>query len=152
MLNTITVQGRLTADPELRYTQSGKSVVSFSVACERDYADQNGQRGCDFISVAAWNGTAEFVCKYFFKGSMILLSGRLQQRTYTDKAGQNRSVHEIVASNVWFGESKRSEDRQSDSSGPYRAPSRDSFENARRAQSEGTDWCECDAPDADLPF
>jgi single-strand DNA-binding protein len=98
--------GRLTRDPELRRTNSGKPVASFAVAVDRDYAPDGQERETDFIDIVAWNGTAEFVEKYFKKGSMIALKGRLQIRNWTDKDGNKRRSAEIVADNVYFGEKK----------------------------------------------
>lgn len=102
MLNVIAIMGRLVADPELRQTTQGTPVASFRIACDRDRADQNGQRQADFIDVTAWRQTGEFVCKYFQKGSLIALEGRLQTRNYQDKNGNNRTAFEIVANNVSF--------------------------------------------------
>ena len=109
MLNVAIIMGRLTRDPELRRTNSGKPVASFAVAVDRDYAPDGQERETDFIDIVAWNGTAEFVEKYFKKGSMIALKGRLQIRGWTDKDGNKRRSAEIVADNVYFGESKKSE-------------------------------------------
>lgn len=106
MLNRITITGRLTQDPELRTTQSGISVTSFSIACQRDYKNANGDRETDFFNVTAWRATAEFVTQYFSKGSLITVDGRLESRKYTDKDGNNRVAIEIKADNVYFGESK----------------------------------------------
>lgn len=108
-LNQATIMGRLARDPELRRTQSGIAVASFTLAVDQDYSS-NGERGCDFIPVVAWRQTAEFVSKYFTKGSMAVASGRIQVRNYTDKDGNKRTATEIVADRVYFGESKR--DRQ----------------------------------------
>lgn len=108
MLNVIAIMGRLVADPQLRQTQQGTSVASFRIACDRNRADQNGQRQADFFDVVAWRGTAEFVCKYFQKGSMIAIDGQLQSRQYQDKNGNNRTAIEIVANNVNFTGSKSS--------------------------------------------
>ena len=108
MLNHIVVMGRLTRDPELRTTQSGVSVVSFSLAVDRDYQSRDGgERQTDFIDIVAWRSTAEFVSKYFAKGRMAVVSGRLQIRDWTDKEGGKRRSAEIVADNVYFGDSKR---------------------------------------------
>ena len=103
MLNRLTVQGRMTRDPDLRHTESGKAVANFTLACDRD----RDREQTDFIDVVAWNGTAEFVSKYFRKGSMCIVSGRLQMRRYEAKDGTNRTAYEIVADNVYFGESKK---------------------------------------------
>ena len=108
MLNHIVIMGRLTRDPELRRTGSGIAVTSFSVAVDRDIANkESGEREADFIDCVAWRSTGEFVSKYFQKGSMIVVSGRLQIRTWTDKEGNKRRTAEIVADNVYFGSSKR---------------------------------------------
>ena len=101
MLNACILMGRFTADPELRTTQTGKSVVSFSLAVDRDF-QQSGEKQADFISVVAWGKTAEFIDKYFRKGRMIAVVGRIQTRTYTDKDGNNRKVVEVVADKVSF--------------------------------------------------
>lgn len=106
MLNNITIMGRLTKDPELRRTQSGIAVTSFSIACDRDYKPEGGERETDFVDCVAWRGTAEFVQKYFAKGRMAVVSGRLQIRPWTDKDGNKRRATEIVADNVYFGDSK----------------------------------------------
>ena len=110
MLNVCIIMGRLTRDPELRRTNSGKPVVSFTVAVDRDFAPEGQEKETDFIDCVAWNGTAEFVDKYFKKGSMIVVNGRLQLRKWTDKDGNKRTSAEILASNVYFGESKKSQE------------------------------------------
>lgn len=110
MLNKIVIMGRLTRDPELRRTQSGLSVTSFSVACDRDFKAQDGSRETDFIDCVAWRNTAEFVCKYFAKGRMAVVEGRLQIRDWQDNNGNKRRSAEIVADNVYFGDSKRDGD------------------------------------------
>lgn len=109
MLNKITVMGRMTRDPELRRTNSGTAVTSFTIACERDFKADNGEREADFIECVAWRNTAEFVSKYFAKGRMAVVSGRLQTRNWTDKEGNKRKATEIVAESVYFGDSKREE-------------------------------------------
>ena len=105
MLNHITIMGRLTKDPELRRTGSGVAVASFTVAVDRDFAT-NGEKETDFIDCVAWRQTGEFVDKYFGKGRMIVVSGRLQIRSWTDKDGNKRRTAEVVADNVYFGDSK----------------------------------------------
>ena len=111
MLNHITIMGRLTRDPELRRTGSGTAVASFTVAVDRDFGGRDGgEKETDFIDCVAWRQTGEFVSKYFTKGSMIVVSGRLQIRSWTDKDGNKRRTAEVVADNVYFGESKRSGD------------------------------------------
>ena len=101
--------GRLARDPELRRTGSGTAVTSFSLACDRDFKSQSGEKETDFIEVVAWKNTAEFVSKYFSKGRMAVVEGRLQIRDWTDKAGNKRTTAEVVADNVYFADSKRSE-------------------------------------------
>ncbi len=108
MLNKAVVMGRLTRDPEVKKTQSGISVCSFSVACDRDIVDKvSGERGVDFINVTAWRSTADFVGKYFSKGRMAVVIGRIQVRNYTDKDGNKRTSTEIIADSVYFGDSKK---------------------------------------------
>ena len=109
MLNKIIIMGRLTIDPELRRTGSGTAVTSFSMACDRDFKSQSGDKETDFIEVVAWKNTAEFVSKYFSKGRMAVVEGRLQIRDWTDKDGGKRRSAEVVADNVYFADSKRSE-------------------------------------------
>jgi single-strand DNA-binding protein len=123
MLNHIVIMGRLTRDPELKTTNSGIPVVSFSIAVDRDFTDkESGERGVDFIDVTAWRHTAEFVSKYFTKGRMAVVSGRLQTRNWQDKDGNKRKVVEIVADNVYFGDSKRNDSETASSAVPS-APS-----------------------------
>ena len=109
MLNKVVIMGRFTKDPELRRTGSGTAVTSFSLACDRDFKSQSGDKETDFIEVVAWKNTAEFVSKYFSKGRMAVVEGRLQIRDWTDKAGNRRTTAEVVADNVYFADSKRSE-------------------------------------------
>lgn len=106
MLNHITIMGRLTRDPELRRTGSNIPVASFTIACDRDFKGNSGEKETDFIDVTAWRNTAEFVEKYFTKGRMAVVSGRLQIRSWTDKDGNKRRTAEVVAENVYFGDSK----------------------------------------------
>ena len=110
MLNKIVIQGRLCADPELRRTQSGTAVASATVAVDRDFKNQDGSRDTDFIPVVAWKGTGEMLAKYFSKGRMIVVEGRLQLRDWTDKEGNKRRTAEIVANSVYFGDSKKGSD------------------------------------------
>lgn len=114
MLNHIVIMGRLTRDPELRYTQSQTPVASFTLAVDRDFAGRDGQdRQTDFIDCVAWRSTAEFVSKYFSRGSLAVVSGRLQLRDWTDKEGNKRRNAEVVVDNMYFGESKRRDDSYS---------------------------------------
>ena len=111
MLNHIVIMGRLTRDPELRHTSSGIAVASFSLAVERDFGNrESGEKETDFIDVVAWRSTAEFVAKYFTKGRLAAVSGRLQIRSWTDKDGSKRRTAEVVADNVYFGDTKRQSD------------------------------------------
>ena len=121
MLNHIVIMGRLTRDPELRNTQSGVSVASFTVAVERDFGNRDGaERQTDFIDCVAWRQTGEFVSRYFHKGSMIVVSGRLQSRKWQDRDGNNRTSWEVVADNVYFGEGRRDGEANRDT--VYSAP------------------------------
>ena len=111
MLNKVVIMGRLTRDPEVRKVNSDVSVCSFSVACDRDIVSKgSNERETDFFDVTAWRSTADFVGKYFAKGRMIVVVGRLQKRSYTDKDGNKRSVVDIIAENVYFGDSKKDVD------------------------------------------
>ncbi len=110
MLNKAIIQGRLTKDIELKNTGTGVSVASFTVACDRDYKPEGGDRECDFLDVVAWRQTAEFAEKWFHQGDMMVIDGRLQKRKYTDNNGNNRYVVEILANNIYFGGSKRDND------------------------------------------
>jgi len=107
MLNHIVLMGRLTRDPELRRTGSGVAVASFTLAVDRDYAAQGAEKETDFVDIVAWRNTAEFVSKYFAKGRMAVVTGRLQIRNWQDKEGNKRRSAEVVADNVYFGDSKR---------------------------------------------
>ena len=110
MLNKVFIMGRLTRDPELRRTQTGTAVASFTLAVDRDFKDRStGERTTDFIDVVAWRQTGEFVSRYFTKGRMAVVEGRLQIREWTDKEGGKRRTAEVIADNVYFGDSKRDE-------------------------------------------
>ena len=106
MLNKTNIAGRLTADAEMRQTTTGKSVASFTVAVERDFKGPNGEKETDFINCVAWNGTAEFISKYFQKGSMAIVVGRLQTRKYETSDGQKRTATEVIVENIYFGGAK----------------------------------------------
>lgn len=110
MLNHITIMGRITRDIELRRTPTGVAVASFTIAVDRDFKEKNGEKETDFIDVVAWKNTAEFVGKYFGKGRVAVVSGRLQIRNWTDKDGNKRRTAEVIADNVYFGDSKRDGD------------------------------------------
>lgn len=106
MLNVVALMGRLVADPQLRQTTTGKNVASFRVAVDRGRKDANGQNQADFFDIVAWDKSAEFVCRYFQKGSLIAVEGRLQSRNYQDKSGNNRNAVEVVVNNVSFAGNK----------------------------------------------
>ena len=124
MLNKIIVMGRFTADAELRATQSGTAVASFTLAVERDFKGQNNERETDFINCVAWKGTAEFVSKYFNKGSLAVVAGRLQTRRYETQDGQKRTATEIIADNVYFAGGKNETAKNTADNTPI-APSAD---------------------------
>ncbi len=161
MLNHIVIMGRLTRDPELRSTQAGVSVASFTVAVDRDFGGRDGgERQTDFIDCVAWRQTGEFVSKYFRKGSMIVVSGRLQSRKWQDRDGNNRTSWEINADNVYFGESRRDGEANRDSSYPS-APAGNygGYNNSGRSQqsaparSDNGGWSDLgDGDDGELPF
>ena len=106
MLNVVAIMGRLVADPELRTTQQGTNVCTFRIACERSYSKPGEQRQADFVDIVAWGKTAEFICKFFQKGSMIAVDGNLQTRNYQDKQGNKRTAVEVVANNISFAGAK----------------------------------------------
>lgn len=110
MLNTVIISGRLTCDPKLRHTQAGTSVASFTLAVERDFKGNNGERQTDFVDIVAWRQTGEFVSKYFDKGQMATVSGRLQVRNWTDDSGNSRRSTEVIAEHVYFAGSKPKSD------------------------------------------
>lgn len=144
MLNQITLMGRLTRDPELRYTQSQTPVTSFTLAVDRDVVGGDGERKTDFIDCVAWRSSAEFVSKYFAKGSMAVVSGRLQIRDWTDRDGNKRRAAEVHTTSVYFGDSKKP-----DSDG-YNRPSGENY--AAESNREASRFAELDDDDGDLPF
>ena len=166
MLNHIVIMGRLARDPELRHTQSGTPVASFRLAVDRDFKDKNtGERTTDWIDVVAWRGTGEFVSRYFSKGRMAVVEGRLQIREWTDKEGNRRTAAEVVADNVYFGDSKRDGDGGSygDRGGSYGGgsygggsygarPSAPSAPADYGIPSGGDQFAELADDDGDLPF
>ena len=147
MLNKICIMGRLTADPELRYTQSGLAVASYTVAVDRDYTGQGQQRECDFISCVSWRQGAEFVSKYFHKGSMIVVEGRLQSRKWQDRDGNNRVSWEIMTEHTYFGESRQQQGGQYQQAPPQNWQPAG---NPRNVDASG--WNEMDGPGDDNPF
>ena len=153
MLNHITIMGRLTRDPDLRYTQSQTPVASFTLAVDRDFGSRDGgEKQTDFIDCVAWRQTAEFVSKYFTKGSMAVVSGRLQIRDWTDRDGGKRRSAEVVVDNMYFGESRR---RDGDS-GDSRSSSYSSYGNSGSAGKSSAPaasaFAELDDGDGELPF
>ena len=164
MLNHITIMGRLTRDPELRRTGSGIAVASFTVAVDRDFSGRDGgERETDFIDCVAWRQTGEFVSKYFTKGSMIVVSGRLQIRGWTDKDGNKRRTAEVVADNCYFGESKRNSDggnayggnaygNSSYGGNTYSAPAAPSYGSYSAPAAPASDFAMLEDDDAQLPF
>lgn len=143
MLNHIVIMGRLVRDPEYKTTGTGLSVTNFSVAVDRDFPGQSGEKETDFIDCVAWRKTAEFITKYFRKGSMIALSGRLQIRGWTDKDGNKRRTAEVVADNAYFGSTK-SVDAETHYDSPY--PS------TLLPADSASGFAPLDGPDEQLPF
>ena len=147
MLNRVVLMGRLTRDPELRRTQSGTAVASFSLAVDRDFKSQGGEKETDFIDIVAWRNTAEFVSKYFAKGRMAVVEGRLQIREWKDRDGNNRRTAEVVADNVYFGDSKR----DGQSGGDYAPPAYGSPVGSYTAPMGGG-FAELEEDGGELPF
>ena len=151
MLNHITIMGRLTRDPELRRTGSGIAVTSFTLAVDRDFGGRDGgEKETDFIDCVAWRQTGEFVSKYFTKGRMAVVSGRLQIRNWTDKDGNKRRSAEVVADNVYFGDSKR----DGEGGGAYNASAAPAYGaySAPSSFAPASDFAALDDDDAQLPF
>ena len=143
MLNHIVIMGRLTRDPELRYTQSQTPVASFTLAVDRDFGGRDGsERQTDFIDCVAWRSTAEFVSKYFQKGSMAVASGRLQLRDWTDRDGNKRRSAEVVVDNMYFGESRR----RDSGDGNYEAPRANAYDSNRSGGYDGGRSSNYEAP------
>ena len=169
MLNHIVIMGRLVRDPELRRTGSGVAVASFRVAVDRDFAPKDGgERKADFIDCVAWRQTGEFISKYFAKGRMIIVDGRLEMRDWTDKEGNKRTSAEIVVANAYFGDSKRDGDSGSSSYGgntyggnsyggssyaaPVSAPAAPSYGSYPAPSAPASDFAMLEDDDAQLPF
>ena len=169
MLNHIVIMGRLVRDPELRRTGSGVAVASFRVAVDRDFAPKDGgERKADFIDCVAWRQTGEFISKYFAKGRMIVVDGRLEMRDWTDKEGNKRTSAEIVVANAYFGDSKRDGDGGNSSYGgntyggnayggssyaaPASAPSPSYGSYSAPAAAPASDFAMLEDDDAQLPF
>ena len=159
MLNHITIMGRLTRDPELRRTGSGVAVTSFTLAVDRDFGkNEQGERETDFIDCVAWRNTAEYISKYASKGRMVVVSGRLQIRGWTDKDGNKRRTAEVVADNCYFGDSKRESDGGNAYGGntyggnAYGAPAPSYGGYAAPAAAPASDFAMLEDDDAQLPF
>jgi single-strand DNA-binding protein len=160
MLNHITIMGRLTRDPELRRTGSGVAVANFTVAVDRDFSSKDGgEKETDFIDCVAWRQTGEFVSKYFTKGSMAIVSGRLQIRNYTDKDNNKRRNAEVVADSVYFGDSKKSDQGNStyqapNTSNAYTGGFEDTLAYAEKlmARNNQSEFTMLEGDDAQLPF
>ncbi len=153
MLNHIVLMGRLTRDPELRRTGSGIAVASFTLAVDRDFAAQGAEKETDFVDIVAWRNTAEFVSRYFTKGRMAVVTGRLQIRNWTDKDGNKRRSAEVVADNVYFGDSKRdgaSAPAGFDQTPSYAAPQPYQQSAPQAPAASGFSMLEDD--DSELPF
>ncbi len=162
MLNKIFLQGRLVADPELRHTNTGVAVATFRLAVDRDFKSKNpDEPTADFVSVVAWRNTAEFVSRYFSKGRMALVEGRLQTRTYTDRDGNRRAISEVVADQIYFGDSRRDSGESNGNYGgnygggynaasaPYAPPAAQMGQPAPVARNE---FAELNEDDGELPF
>ena len=161
MLNNIVIMGRLTRDPELRRTGSGTAVASFTLAVDRDYSGKDsGEKETDFIDCVAWRHTGEFVSKYFTKGRMAVVSGRLQIRPWTDKDGNKRRSAEVIAESVYFGDSKKEGDGSGSSygnnsynaPGGYNAPGYSAPSNPPGYVQPNSDFALLEDDDAQLPF
>lgn len=161
MLNHIVLMGRLTRDPELRRTGSGVAVASFTLAVDRDYAAQGAEKETDFVDIVAWRNTAEFVSKYFTKGRMAVVTGRLQIRNWQDKEGNKRRSAEVVADNVYFGDSKRdSADGGFNQSQGYaqsfnqipQQPQQPAYQAPQNVSAASSDFSMLSDDDPELPF
>lgn len=152
MLNVVAIMGRLVADPELRTTPAGVNVCQFRIACDRNFARQGEQRQADFVDIVAWRAQADFVCKYFSKGSLIAINGRIQTRNYQDKNGNNRTAFAVVAENINFGGSKGTSSAKVDDGGEA-APRSGAWPKADPPANYGgvDDFAVIDDND-DLPF
>ena len=152
MLNVVAIMGRLVADPELRTTPAGVNICQFRIACDRNFARQGEQRQADFVDIEAWRAQADFVCKYFSKGSLIAINGRIQTRNYQDKNGNNRTAFAVVAENINFGGSKGTSSAKVDDGGEA-APRSEAWPKADPPANYGgvDDFAVIDDND-DLPF
>ena len=159
MLNHIVLMGRLTRDPELRRTGSGVAVASFTLAVDRDNAAQGAEKETDFVDIVAWRNTAEFVSKYFAKGRMAVVTGRLQIRNWQDKEGNKRRSAEVVADNVYFGDSKRDNadggsfnQSQGYAQSFNQVPQQPAYQAPQNVSAAPSDFSMLSDDDPDLPF
>jgi len=159
VLNHIVLMGRLTRDPELRRTGSGVAVASFTLAVDRDYAAQGAEKETDFVDIVAWRNTAEFVSKYFAKGRMAVVTGRLQIRNWQDKEGNKRRSAEVVADNVYFGDSKRDNadggsfnQSQGYAQSFNQVPQQPAYQAPQNVSAAPSDFSMLSDDDPDLPF
>lgn len=147
MLNHITIMGRLVRDPELRRTGTGTAVASFTIAVDRDFSGKDSEKETDFIECVAWRQTGEFVSKYFSKGRMIVVDGRLQVRKWQTKEGENRYTTEVVANSCYFGDSKKETSGNESYGGGYNAPGYNA-----PIYPESGEFAMLDDDDSQLPF
>jgi len=153
-MNQVVLMGRMTRDPELRHTQSGTPVASFTLAVDRGYTPKDGsERQTDFIDIVAWRGIAELVSKYFVKGQMTAVSGKLQIRDWTDKDGNKRRSAEVIADNVYFtGDRRGSGDGNTQGSYRPQEPKKDNYSDGYSSPVQSSGFAELDDDDGDLPF
>lgn len=152
MLNKVFLQGRLGSDPELRTTPTGAEVVTVNIAVDRDRKDANGERQTDWVTIVAWRNTAKFLSSYFQKGRMVIVEGRLQVRNYTDRDGNKRTATEVVADNIYFGDSRRDNEAGGGFSS-YSAPAPSyNAPNYGTPVSGGDQFAELSEDDGELPF
>lgn len=152
MLNIILLMGRLTADPELKYTPNGVAVATFTMAVDRDVKNQDGGYDVDFINIVAWRQTGEFAAQYFQKGQLAVVKGRLQLRKYQDKNGQNRITPEVVADRVYFGDSQKRDRQQADHGFTPPPDGRGTQAAGRQQPFEYGEFEDVPLDDGDLPF
>lgn len=152
MLNVIAVMGRIVADPELRKTTTGISTTTFTIACDRNFVKQGEERQTDFFDIVCWRSSAEFACKYFSKGQLVVVNGSLQTRSYEDKEGKKRKVYEIVADNLHFAEGKKSTSGQNTTASTGTAPSPAQKDEPTTEYQSGLDDFAVVDESEDLPF
>ena len=152
MLNHIVLMGRLTRDPELRRTGSGVAVASFTLAVDRDFAAQGAEKETDFVDIVAWRNTAEFVSRFFTKGRMAVVTGRLQIRNWTDKEGNKRRSAEVVADNVYFGDSKRDGAAPGGFDQPPSYPQAPAYQAPAAPAPSASGFSMLEDDDSELPF